>query len=298
MDGHLPPQRDGKKAYRQPVVGFIHADIDRAKRPHFASQFGPHWEGVRHCWTAAVVVDEMSVSALRVHFPCANRKLHHHVRHPSKMVRQTIHHICWIPTEKYAVSYDTQLRTLAPSSGHGQIADGHEARSLRKTKMPSHGRARPASTPQPTGWSNSPARTSPRPSASMPAPHGPSCRRNPGQGSNQDKPDFLEEAKRLIIKLVRSRGLEPPRLAALTPQASASTNSATTARRWTPPVQCRGARTSSKTGCREQAANGTGLVGARSVVPDACTRPRSSAGCLEGCGQPAQGARQPRVGRA
>jgi hypothetical protein len=30
--------------------------------------------------------------------------------------------------------------------------------------------------------------------------------------------------------LVRSRGLEPPRLAALTPQASASTNSATTAR--------------------------------------------------------------------
>ena len=32
------------------------------------------------------------------------------------------------------------------------------------------------------------------------------------------------------MALVRSRGLEPPRLAALTPQASASTNSATTAR--------------------------------------------------------------------
>jgi len=34
--------------------------------------------------------------------------------------------------------------------------------------------------------------------------------------------------------LVRSRGLEPPRLAALTPQASASTNSATTARHGMP----------------------------------------------------------------
>src|SRR3990172_5154708 len=31
------------------------------------------------------------------------------------------------------------------------------------------------------------------------------------------------------VSLVRSRGLEPPRLAALTPRASASTNSATTA---------------------------------------------------------------------
>ena len=46
---------------------------------------------------------------------------------------------------------------------------------------------------------------------------------------------------------MRSRGLEPPRLAALTPQASASTNSATTARQAT-------ARTSSKLGRREQAA--------------------------------------------
>ena len=47
--------------------------------------------------------------------------------------------------------------------------------------------------------------------------------------------------------MVRSRGLEPPRLAALTPQASASTNSATTAR-------AMGARTSSKRRRREQAA--------------------------------------------
>ena len=49
-----------------------------------------------------------------------------------------------------------------------------------------------------------------------------------------------------LIGLVRSRGLEPPRLAALTPQASASTNSATTARH--------SARTSSKLLPREQAA--------------------------------------------
>ena len=49
-----------------------------------------------------------------------------------------------------------------------------------------------------------------------------------------------------LIGLVRSRGLEPPRLAALTPQASASTNSATTARH--------SARTSSKLPPREQAA--------------------------------------------
>ena len=46
-------------------------------------------------------------------------------------------------------------------------------------------------------------------------------------------------------KLVRSRGLEPPRLAALTPQASASTNSATTA--------C-SARSCSKPGRAKQAA--------------------------------------------
>jgi hypothetical protein len=50
------------------------------------------------------------------------------------------------------------------------------------------------------------------------------------------------------VALVRSRGLEPPRLAALTPQASASTNSATTARG-------RGiGRTSSKLEGRKQAA--------------------------------------------
>ena len=40
----------------------------------------------------------------------------------------------------------------------------------------------------------------------------------------------LKAVKRLgYLRLVRSRGLEPPRLAALAPQASASTNSATTA---------------------------------------------------------------------
>ena len=56
------------------------------------------------------------------------------------------------------------------------------------------------------------------------------------------------------MALVRSRGLEPPRLAALTPQASASTNSATTARG-------RGiGRTSSKLEGREQAAPDRGLA--------------------------------------
>ena len=59
--------------------------------------------------------------------------------------------------------------------------------------------------------------------------------------------------------LVRSRGLEPPRLAAPTPQAGASTNSATTARHRRQPGPGSshgpgpGARTSSKTGRREQA---------------------------------------------
>jgi hypothetical protein len=56
------------------------------------------------------------------------------------------------------------------------------------------------------------------------------------------------------VALVRSRGLEPPRLAALTPQASASTNSATTARG-------RGiGRTSSKLEGREQAAPDRGVA--------------------------------------
>ena len=62
-------------------------------------------------------------------------------------------------------------------------------------------------------------------------------------------------------RLMRSRGLEPPRLAALTPQASASTNSATTARG-------RGiGRTSSKLDGREQATPDRGLASPLQTPP-------------------------------
>ena len=54
-------------------------------------------------------------------------------------------------------------------------------------------------------------------------------------------------SKEISGTLVRSRGLEPPRLAALTPQASASTNSATTARHG-----CPGRPPPSKPRAREQ----------------------------------------------